>query len=139
MIEAQNIREVKILDPISVAGGGTATTTEVDTLGYQYALVRVHSGLVGANGVTTLQITMGNTSGSLSNLSGGAFTALVDANDGIFLHAYIDLRGKGRYLNMVLTNGATNPSLLEASCILFRAESTPNTATARGVLEQLIL
>lgn len=144
MVNQQNTRIAKILAPISVAGGATATCTELDTVlngvKADYAEIYVFTGLVGANGVATLKIQETDTSGSgQADVSGGGFTALVDADDGIFLKAQIDLRKRKRYLSMVITNGATNASVLCAFAILGRLGEMPDTNTKRGVQELLTI
>lgn len=138
MVDAQMAKYVVNLAPISVAGGGTATVTEIDTIGWDYAEVIITTGLVGANGVTVLKITESDTAGSgHTDISGGGFTALVDANDGIINVAYLDLRKHKRYLNTVITNGATNASLLSCIVRLSRGKEMPNSNTERGTLETL--
>lgn len=142
MITAQNSRIVKVLAPISVAGGATATCTEIDTLNlgvaYDYLKVCIMSGLVGANGVATLKLQESETSGSGgADITGAAWTALVDADDGIIVACNLNLLGRKRYITLVLTNGATNASVLAAWGELSRAGQAPNTATLRGFQEEL--
>lgn len=144
MVNLQDVRLAKMLAPISVAGGATATCTEVDTapsgIKYNYAKVVVQSGLVGANGVATIKVQESDTSGSGgADFTGGSFTALVDADDGIILSLDLDLRKRKRYLTLVLTNGATNASVMSCVCILGRANEMPTSATAKGVQESLIV
>lgn len=140
----QNVRIAKMLAPISLAGGATATATEVDTapsgIKFEEALVIVSSGLVGANGVATLKLQHSDTSGSGGvDITGAAWTALLDADDGINLACSLDLRKCKRYLTLVITNGATNASVMACNAILGRANEAPITATARGVQEFLIV
>lgn len=137
MFDLQRCKFVTVLAPISVAGGATATCVEVDTKGFRAGAFLIQSGLVGANGVTTLKWQESDTSGSGGvDISGAAHTALVDANDGINLATFMDFRGRKRYITLVLTNGATNASLLSSVAILYRAEESPDSATERGLLEQ---
>lgn len=140
MFDLQRCKFQKVLAPISVAGGATATCTEVDTLGFRAGAFLIQSGLVGANGVAVAKWQQSDTSGSGgADITGAAHTALVDADDGINFATYMDFRGKKRYITLVLTNGATNASLLSAVAILYRAEESPNTAAERGVQEQLFV
>ena len=142
MNSGMNVRVAKVLAPISLSGGATATTTEVDTVNvgvkYNQATVYIMSGLVGANGVSTLKVQEGDTSGgSYTDITGASFTALADADDNIIVACDIDLRKRKRYLNVVITNGATNASVMCAWCELTRAEETPSSKTQRGVQELL--
>lgn len=138
MFDLQRAKIVKVLAPISVAGGATATCTEVDTKGFRAGAFFTGTGLVGANGVTTLKWQESNTSGSGGvDITGATHTALVDADDGIQVATYLDFRGRKRYITLVAINGATNASLLSAYAILYRAEEAPDSASERGVQEAL--
>ena len=139
MIDFQNCKYAHVLAPISVAGGATATTTEVDTKGFRYAVYLVQAGLIPSTGFATLKLQEGDTSGSLSDVTGGALTALVDADDGKISAIFVDLRYRKRYQNLVLTNGATNASLMAATVILWRAEEFPDSLTERGLLQQIFV
>ena len=140
MFDLQKAKFVTVLAPISVAGGATATCVEVDTKGFRAGAFLIQSGLVGANGVSVLKWQESSTSGSGGvDITGASHTALVDANDGVNVCTYMDFRGRKRYITLVLTNGSTNASLLSAVAALYRAEETPDTATERGLLEQLFV
>jgi hypothetical protein len=138
MFDLQRCKIAKVLAPISVAGGANATCTEVDTKGFRAGAFFIMTGLVGANGVTTLKWQESDTSGSGGvDITGASHTALVDADDGIQLATYMDFRGRKRYITAIITNGSTNASVLSAYAILYRAEETPDSATERGVQEAL--
>lgn len=138
MIHIQNAKFVGVLPPISVAGGASATTTELDTVGFDYVALVIQSGLVGANGVPTVKLQESDTSGSgQADISGAALTALVDADDNEVFCIYVDMRKRKRYLTLVITNGATNASVMSALAILTRGVQTPATAAARGLTQQL--
>ena len=140
MFDLQKAKFVTVLAPISVAGGATATCVEVDTKGFRAGAFYIYSGLVGANGVTVLKWQQSDTSGSGGvDIAGAGHTALVDANDGIADGCFMDFRGMKRYITLVITNGSTNASLLSAFALLYRAEESPDTATERGLLEQLFV
>src|SRR5262245_51683467 len=140
MFDLQRCKIAKVLAPISVTGGANATCTEVDTKGFRAGAFYVVSGLVGANGVATIKWQESNVSGSGGvDITGASHTALVDADDGIQLCTYMDFRGRKRYITAIITNGASNASLLAAYAILYRAEEAPDTAAERGVQEQLFV
>jgi hypothetical protein len=139
MKNLQNCKFQKVLAPISVAGGATATCTEVDTKGFRGGAFIVQSGLIGANGVS-LKWQESDTSGSGgADITGATHTALVDADDGINLVTFMDFRGRKRYITLVAVVGSTNACLLSALAILDRAEETPDNVTERGVQEQLFV
>ena len=141
MIEAANAKYLQALAPISVAGGAGATTTEIDTLGFDYAEFIICLGLVGANGITTVKVQESDVAGSGQvDITGTSFTAPVDADDNKIGICRLDLRKRKRYLTLVVTNGATNASVLGALVRLSRARQVPDTATDRGAtLQELVV
>lgn len=140
MFDLQRCKIAKVLAPISVAGGGNATCTEVDTKGFRAGAFYIMTGLTGANGVTVLKWQQSDTSGSGGvDITGASHTALVDADDGIQLVTFMDFRGMKRYITAIITTGSTNACLLAAYAILYRAEDAPDSATERGVQEQLFV
>lgn len=138
MIHAQNCKFVAALAPVN-ATGATFTDTEVDTAGFHYAVFLIQAGVLGAAGVTALKIQESDASGSgEADFTGGAFSALVNADDGKMCVAFIDLRKRKRYLSLVATAGA-NECFLSAVCMLFRADESPDSLTERGLLQQLLV
>jgi len=140
MLDLQSCKFVNVVPPISVAGGANATVvTVVDTKGFRAAALRVVSGLLGANGVSTIvwQESHESNGANAVNITGANHTALVDANDNTIICTFLNnLGNRRRYLLPLITVGSTNACLLAADAILYRAEETPNTATERGLLEQ---
>lgn len=140
MLDLQNAKFVNVVPPISVAGGANATVvTVVDTKGFRAAALRVITGLLGANGVSTIvwQESHESNGANAVNIAGANHTALVDANDNVIICTFINLMGnRRRYLLPLITVGSTNAALLSADAILYRAEETPNTLAERGLLEQ---
>lgn len=136
-IDLQNAKIVQMLRPID-ATGATLTDVEVDTLGYHYLTVIVSTGNVVAN-MTTLKLQESDTTGaSEADFTGGAFTApTAAAGDNNVLVAFVDLRKRKRFISTVATGGA-GATLISAVGILTRADTTPTSATERGVNEQLI-
>lgn len=130
------------LAPISVAGGATATMTVIDTKGFRAVQLLILSGVVGANGVSTIvwQESHESNGANAVNITGAAHTALVDANDGVIIGCHLNLKGnRRRYLTANITVGSTNAALLAAIAVLYRAEESPNTVGERGLLEQLFV
>lgn len=139
MFDLQQAKFAKVLAPVSVAGGATATCTEVDTLGFRAGAFYVFTGLVGANGATAKWQESDVSGSGGADITGATHTALVDADDGIAVCTEIDLRGRKRYITLVAIDGATNASLLSAFALLYRGEEAPNTAAKRGIQEQLFI
>jgi len=142
LVTAQNERFVSVLAPISVAGGATATCIEIDTLNlgvpFDYLRVIVYSGLIPSTGFATLKLQESEVSGSGGvDITGAAWTALVNADDGIMVGCNLNLLSRKRYITLVATNGATNASLIAAFGILSRGAQAPSTATLRGLQEEL--
>lgn len=138
MIEAKTAKYVQVVAPISVAGGATATATEIDTLGFDYVEFIFLAGLIPATGFASIKLQESDVAGSGQvDISGAAFTALVDADDGKILSCTLDMRKRKRYLTLVAVNGATNASLMAAFVRLSRAELVPATLTARGFAQEL--
>jgi len=138
MIEGLNAKYIQALAPISVAGGATATTVEIDTIGFDYAEFLVMAGLIPATGFATLKIQESDVTGSgQADITGAGWTALVDADDGKIVACFLDLRRRKRFLTLVAINGITNASLIACLVRLSRAEQIPATATARGFGQQL--
>ena len=134
----QNAKFALSLAPISV-NGTAATTTEIDTKGYDYLTMVVQAGSLGAT-MDELSITESDTAGSgHAAISGATFTDPVGTTDNnkIFA-AYLDLRKRKRYIKLVADPGAS-ATLLSSVAILTRAEVTPTSASERGLGEQLIL
>ena len=136
-VDLQNAKFVLSLAPISV-NGTAATTTEIDTLGYDYLTLVVQTGSLGAT-MDELSITESDTAGSgHAAVTGGTWTDPVGTTDNNKIYAaFIDLRKRKRYIKLVADPGAS-ASLVSSVGILTRAEVSPTSATERGLGEQLI-
>jgi len=140
MLDLQAVKFATVLSPISVAGGATAVTNDIDTKGFRAAALLIQAGLVPATGVATLKWQESDIlAGPYTDISGATHTALVDANDNVNVVTFLNLKGRKRFLRCLLVNGATNPTLLAATALLYRAEESPDTLTERALLEQLFV
>jgi hypothetical protein len=140
MHDLQNCKFANVLAPISVAGGATATTNDIDAKGFRDVALIIQAGAVPATGVAVLKWQESDIINSgYADIPGATHTALVDANDNVIVATFISLVGRKRFLRAVITNGATNATVLAAMAILYRAEETPNTPAERGLLEQLFV
>ncbi len=145
-------KRVNVTSPQAIIDNASATTTTIDTLGHDYAEVCVKfgamdiavtamkmqesddSGMSGAADITGLVFgTSTNTAGSTSTLPSAT------ADDG-FYSFFIDLRGRKRYLDLVLTLGdGAAGTYVTAWAELWRSEAVPCTATARGNAQELMV
>ena len=137
-IDMQNAKFAALLAPISV-NGTAATTTELDTAGYDYCTIVVQAGSLGAT-MDELSLTDSDTAGSgHAAITGVTWTDPVGTTDnGKVFAAFIDLRKRKRYLKLVADPGA-GATLISAVGILTRAEVSPTSATERGLGEQLVI
>jgi len=146
MIHAQNFKIVPITTPVSVSAGA-ATTTEVDTDGFDYCTIVFIGGAM-ATGYTSFKVQESDTSGSghadFSNANGvfglgetnqlnvdGTASADPDATNDVVHGFEIDLRGRKRYLDVAATAGGTFLTCIFA--ILSRGDNVDADAlAARG-------
>lgn len=150
MIHAQNCKVVKITPPAAIVDNAAYTTTELDTLGWDYVQIFVHLGATDI-AIATLQVTESNTSGSghaavtglvwgtSNNIAGSTSTIPSATDDNKFFLFEIDMRkGRKRYLDLNATAGnGTAGTYLTAWAVLWRGENSPVTASERGCQEIL--
>lgn len=137
MLYGQNNKTAVALAPISL-NSAAATTTTIDTLGYNYLVVEVSLGVVGG-AATVLKLTESDSSGSgYSDIS--AFTAsgstgnlrLPQTGDaGTVIKYFVNLAGRKRYIKPEFTAGTT--TLVAIKGELSRANQSPDSNTERGL------
>jgi len=145
-VEAQNFKIVKITPPAAIVDNAAYTTTEVDTLGYDYATVVLHIGATDiAMAVCKLQesdtsgsgftdLTAGDTDGDTDS-DGNAATLPTATDDDGFVLWEVDCRQTKRYLDLSITAGdGTAGTFATAFVLLWRGNETPVTAAQRGAL-----
>lgn len=142
MNRMQNIKYVAITPPGALIDNASATTAEIDTLGFDYLTIVAHLGATDI-AMTALAVTESDTSGSgHANVTGlvygtstdidGNTSALPSATDdnGFFVFQ-IDLRGRKRYIDVTATVGdGTTGAYLTIIGMLSRADASPTTETA---------
>ena len=142
MNELRNVKYVSVTPPGAILDDASATTAEIDTLGFSHLTIVCQ---VGATDIamTALKVTESDTAGSghadvtglvfgTSTDIGGAASALPSATDdnGFFVFQ-IDLRGRKRYIDLTATMGnGTLGGYFVAFGILSRAASSPTTEAA---------
>lgn len=151
MIHLQNLKFVNVTGPISVDNASNTTAT-IDTLGFDYAVIVVHSGLLEV-AMTALKVQESDDSGmsgaadvdglvfgTSTNIDGSTSALPAAGDDNVFHLFEIDLKNRKRYLDVVSTqgNGSGTGGLVGISCILGRAAEAPaDTAAGKGAAEVL--
>lgn len=142
MIGLQNTNIVSITPPAAIANNTSPATAEIDTKGFRWASIFVHLGATDI-ALTALKVTHSDTAGSgHADISGADFSVgsllPTATDDNKFWVIHLDLRNKKRYLDLVATigNGVAG-AYLTAWAVLSDAEEAPNSATERGLANEL--
>lgn len=119
--------------------GATTDGTAFDTLGLNYAVCILQAGNVAANS-SACKLQESDDNSSWSDVTGGAFTApAATGGDNTIRAAFLACGGsRKRYFRVTITGGA-GATLVSATWIGTRANQSPNSATERGLTEQVIL
>jgi hypothetical protein len=145
MNPSQSDKFFSITPPAAIIDNASATTATIDTLGYAFCRILVYygatdiatvaakiqesddSGMSGAADVTGLVF------GTSSDI-GGSTSSLPSATDDNKCFAFeINLLGRKRYLDLVLTLGdGTAGTYVAAFALLSRASDAPVSASERG-------
>jgi hypothetical protein len=136
---------INVTPPAAVYDNASATTTSIDTRGYDWCRIIVSLGAIDI-AMTALAVGESDTDGSYNNITGlvfgtstnsaGSTSALPTASDDDDVFVFdIDLRGRKRYLDVTATcgNSSTAGTYLSILCELYRGEKQPATATEAGV------
>jgi len=131
--------------PAAIVDDASLTVAEIDTKGFDYAIVLVNLGATDI-AMTALAVTESDTAGSgHANVTGlvygtstdidGATSALPTADDDNGIFAFeIDLRGRKRYLDVTATVGnGTAGTFITVQTLLCRASEFPTTKTEKGL------
>ncbi|HXG66982.1 MAG TPA: hypothetical protein VNO70_17905 [Blastocatellia bacterium] len=145
MIDMQSVKFVSVTPPEAIRDNSSWATAEIDTKGFDYATILVYLGATDI-AMAALKLQESDTSGSgFADVSGADFSVspatLPSATDDNKLFAiFVDLTKRKRYLDLVMTagDGATG-TFAVALAILSRAEEAPNSASERGLSQQLIV
>jgi len=140
---------VEITNPAALLDNASATTGEVDTLGYDYAVIIVQLGATDG-GLTALAVTESDTAGSnhanvtglvygtSTNTAAATSTLPTASSDDQALAFFIDLRARRRYLDLTITApNTTSGAFVTAFALLFKPGIAPNTAAEWGFDEVL--
>lgn len=144
MLHASECKLVNLTPPAAIVDNASFTVAELDTLGFDYAVIYV---MLGATDIafTAAAVTESDTSGSgHANVTGliygtstntaGSTSTLPTATDDDEIFAFeIDLRYRKRYLDLTLTIGnGTVGGFAVVWAELFRAKELPISAAERG-------
>lgn len=141
MLWNQANKFVQLLAPEAIKNNDSYAVAELDTFGFRYCTILVCLGATDA-ALTALKVTESDTAGSghgdVTGLVYGASgaTALPSAtSDGSIFAFFIDLKGRKRYLDMVITVGvgASVGGFYTVLALLSRAEESPNSLAERGL------
>lgn len=147
MKQAQATKIVSITPPAVILDNTSATTNVVDTFGFSYAVVTVH---LGATDIAMSALKLQHSDAKASStaltsgvdITGGDFSAALPSAtaDNGFVRWYVDLKGLGRYLDLVATVGdGSTGTYFTAWAELYEGSITPSDATARGLIAQAII
>lgn len=146
MIALQDIKVVNMIPPVVIKDNASWTTTQIDRLGYDWALILVNLGASDI-AVAALKMQESDTDGSnfadvtglifgtSTDLFTGTTSALPTAtDDNKVFGMWIDLKPRKRYLDLVATAGnGTAGTYASGLAILFRGKNHPRTASATGI------
>jgi hypothetical protein len=157
MIHLLNVKNVTAIPARSLDTNVTATSVDIDTKGFKYALITLHQNAASAtNSSATLKSITLNESDTTSSYSavsgGGGLTAAsgtswaIPVNNsttqGATIQIGVDLRqARKRYLQLVCTNLASSSGIttIAAEAKLGNAEATPNSDSEYGVTDQILI
>lgn len=151
MNPVQNQKVVTVSLGSTIHDNVALTTTEVDSLGFDYAQFYLYIGVTDV-AFTVLNISEGTTAagastGTIIPDTNFASTAGITAIDGSTLilpsatqdttwrRIDVDLKDKERYLSMNMTVGDATGAYIHALCLLSRAGQPPITEAGQGCVQ----
>lgn len=141
---------VEVVRPGAIVDAASFTVQDVDTLGYDYAVINCY---VGATDIamTALKVQESDDDSTYSDIDATVFgtadndtgdaSALPSAtDDNKFFSFFVDLRGRKRYLRLVATAGdGAAGTYMTAWAELWRAKDAPRTAAEAGYSQRMVL
>lgn len=142
MQNLQNNKVVIVTSPGAIVDNASPVTNVIDTAGFHELAVYVILGSIDVP-VTALKLQTSDQQGTgYTDLLGSDFTGnFPDANaDNTVVGFFVDLRGKQRFVDLVLTCGdGAQGTYVTVIAILSKASQVPSTAAKRGLTKQVIL
>lgn len=145
---------VRVTSPAAIVNNASLTCQVVDRQGFDFARYVFYFGAMDI-AVTALKIQESDTTSSATALASaaditgaifgtsaadtGSTSALPTAtDDNKFFTVELDLKGRKRYLNPVVTCGdGAAGTFVAVFCELYNAENVPTSATQKGVAQNL--
>lgn len=140
----QHVKYVAITPPGALIDNASATTAEIDTLGWDYLTVVAHLGATDI-AMTALAVTESDTTGSghanvtgliygtSTDLDGNTSALPTDTDDNGFFVFNIDLRGRKRFIDVTATVGdGTTGAYLTILGILSCGDTAPTSVSGMG-------
>ena len=140
MIQSLDQKTVAVTVPVAIVDDGSWTTIEIDTKGYDRLDVYVMLGVLDVDMVAMKLQSTDTTGSGHADVAGLVYDTspapdLPSATDDGNIYAFhVDLLGKKRFFDLVLTGGdGTAGTFAVAWAVLSRPKITPITAAARGL------
>lgn len=142
----QNYKLINVTPPAAILDNASATTTEVDTKGWNHARYILSLGATDI-AMAALYLTESDATGSghveiaatdfsdatQSDIDGTALGLPSATDDNKIIVIDLQLEGRKRFLDLVATAGdGTAGTYLSAICELFRGEQAPTTSAGHG-------
>lgn len=145
---------VRVTSPAAIVDNASLSCLAVDRKGFDFARYVFYFGSMDI-AVTALKVQESDTLtdsttlasaadvtgaiyGTSANDAGGTSTLPSATDDNKFFTVEIDLKGRKRYLNPVVTLGdGAAGTYVAAWCELYRGENVPTSATQKGVSQNL--
>lgn len=146
----QSVKYVNVTPPTAILDNTSAVTNSVNTEGFAYATFLVELGATDI-ALTALKLQESDTDGSYADVTGAIFgtsadptgttTTLPSATDDNKVYAiFVDLKGRKKWLDMVITMGdGTAGGYVACQCILSGADIQPHTAAGLGLGQYLVV
>lgn len=137
MIHGQNTKFVSLLTPATITAAGTGSGT-VDCVGFDYAQIYLHCATQSAGNTHTIVLDEGDTTSGFTTNADLTITTVTPSTSATQVYGwFVNLQKRKRYLRLTVTVPGT-AQVVEASCILSRAEQAPDTAAKRGLTAQKV-
>lgn len=144
MIEAQKTKFVAITPPGAIVDNAAFTTAAIDTKGFSYLTIVLSLGAMDI-AMAALKVQESDASGSgyadiTGTVGGTDFTLPSATDDNKIVVFHINLVGRKRYIDLVMTGGdGTTGTYASALALLSRGTDTPDSATEAGALVRVIV
>lgn len=135
---------VSVTPPAAIIDDASATTAEIDTLGWDFLTIVVYLGATDI-AMSALAVTESDTSGSgHANITGAVFGTSTDidgstsslpsaTDDNGFFICELDLRGRKRYIDVTATIGnGTAGTFITILGILEKGDTSPTSVSGMG-------